>query len=503
MDFDLNDFGRSARFDEVLQLLRSADYSDSYICRRHHLEHAEDFALDRKSRAPLPGLESAADVLLQLFLAGEPSDAESLFGLLGADIVQLLESMGLLKQTAAGDYFSPVSLYPVADLYIASDRWSNPDASEFSEPADIVYPAFIPNTRLFLKHLPERQGARFLDLCAGTGVAALAAARKGAAYAWSGDIADRSTRFAEFNRKLNGINNFQAVTSDIYQNFAELRFDLICAHPPYVPSLQPRWVFFSGGTDGEEITQRIVQGLPNHLEDGGMFYALTMGSDRADAPLEQRIREWLGDRQSEFDIAFLVRKELDPLDFALKAHRDTIRTREESERWKELFSRLRITSLNYGFLCIQRRSSAARTFTIRRRASRLIARTPWEWLLRWETEASGDHLADLLMKTPLHASRRTSFEVLHRLAQGSWNPVSYQLKLQYPFDVECTAQPWMAHLLSLCNGISTGRDVLRILVQNGVFPESIEEKAFAEAISALISGGFIEVDGYRPPAEAE
>jgi methylase of polypeptide subunit release factors len=498
----LDALGSTGRFDDLLQLLRSTNYSDEFICKRLKLGHAEEFELDRKKRPPLPKPESAADVLLTLFLAGELVSPSLMDQLLGAKNISLLEGMGLLQKTADPDrYYATLALYPFEDLFIASDRWSTPDGARLAGPEDTVYPAFIPNTRLFIRHLPERPGAKILDLCGGTGIAALRAARKGAVRAWSSDIADRSTRFAEFNRRLNGISNAQMVTGDLYKNLEGLRFDVISAHPPYVPTLQSKWIFASGGTDGEEITKSIIEGLPDHLDTDGCFIALTMGSDRVGRPLEHRIREWLGPNHAEFDIALLVRKELDPQTFALRANRDTIRTREEAELWNQLFTKLRVQSMCYGFICIQRSSGEHRPFTIRRQASSLAVRSPWEWLLRWESAVHGDQLPKLILDSPLHASRGTDFEVRHRLEQGFWNPSKYTLKTQYPFSMECDAQPWMAHLISLCDGRATGRDLLNRLVQNAVLPPSAPETEYAEAVASLISGGFIGLEGFRPPPQ--
>jgi methylase of polypeptide subunit release factors len=492
--------GRSGQFGELRQLLQSADYGDEFLCRRFHLQRAEDFEIDRRKRAPLPVPESEADLLATLFLAGEIIEQNTVRHFLGAGKMALLEGMGLLRhEPQTAQCCATAALYPVGDLYIASDRWSAHDGSQFSVPEDIVYPAFIPNTRLFLRHLPERPCGRFLDLCGGTGVAALMAARSGAEQAYSGDISDRSTLFAEFNRQLNGVSNAQAVTSDLYQNFTDCRFDAISAHPPYVPTLQPKWVFFSGGRDGEEITRRIVEGLSDHLNDGGVFLALTMGTDRVDRPFEHRVREWLGAGEKDFDVAFLARKELDPQEFALRANRETVRSLEESERWSALFKSLQITSLAYGFICIQRRSGAQKTFTVRRQASPSKLRAPWEWLLRWESTACIGEVEQLLLDSPLHASLQTEFVVRHRLDEGLWNPLSYTLRTEDPFNMECNAKPWMAHLISLCDGKATGREALKILIQNEALPKSTPPGEFARAAASLVSGGFIEVEGFRLP----
>jgi methylase of polypeptide subunit release factors len=488
----IDSLGRSGRFDELRELLRSAVYTEEFLRARFGLERAEQFELDRGKRAPLPEPASAADVLTALYLAGEFVFLEQAERLMGRESVGLLSDMGLLAiDTAGGRCHGTVALYPLADLHIASDRWSNPGDTPFDAPSDMVYPAFIPNTRLFLEHVPLGECGSFLDLCAGTGIAALMAARHGACEAWAGDITERCTRFAEFNGRLNGVANFHPVTSDLYGSLSQRTFDRIVAHPPYVPALQPKWIFFSGGEDGEEITRRIVQGLPAHLNDRGVFLALTMGSDRSDAPFESRIREWLGEGGRDFDIALIVRKILEPLEFAA-------RSREESGAWKKLFTRLGVESLVYGVVAIQRRNGARRTFTVRRQASPGSRGAPWEWLLAWEGAATED-LTRLMLDRPLHRGCDAEFQVRHRLEGSGWTPQQYTLQTQWPFNMECDAHPWMANLIALCDGHATGRDLLRVLVENQVLPLGIAEEEFARAAAALVSGGFIEVEGFRPP----
>jgi SAM-dependent methyltransferase len=488
----IDSLGQSGKFDELRDFLRSASYTEEFLRARFGLERAEQFELDRAKRAPLPEPASAADILTALYLAGEFVSLEQAERLVGRDGAGLLSGMGLLANDAAGGRcHGTVALYPLADLHIASDRWSNPDDAPFEAPSDTVYPAFIPNTRLFLAHVPLGECGSFLDLCAGTGIAAIMAARQGAREAWAGDIAERCTRFAEFNGRLNGIANFHPVTSDLYAGLSQPTFDRIVAHPPYVPALQPKWIFFSGGEDGEEITRRIVEGLPAHLNDRGVFLALTMGSDRSDAPFESRIREWLGEGGRDFDIALIVRKVLEPHEFAA-------RNREESGAWSKLFARLGVQSLVYGFIVIQRRSGARQTFTVRRQASPGSRRAPWEWLLAWESAATED-LPRLILERPLHRGRDAEFQVRHRLQGNAWIPRRYTLRTEWPFSMECDAHPWMANLISLCDGRATGRDQLRVLVENDVLPRGIPEEEFARAAAGLVSGGFIEVEGFRPP----
>jgi hypothetical protein len=104
-----------------------------------------------------------------------------------------------------------------------------------------------------------------------------------------------------------------------------------------------------------------------------------------------------------------------------------------------------------------------------------------------------------MLDRPLHRGRDAEFQVRHRLEGSGWAPQRYTLQTQWPFSMECDAHPWMANLIALCDGHATGRDLLRVLVENQVLPRGIAEDEFARAAAALVSGGFIEVEGFRPP----
>lgn len=502
---EIDELGRAGRYEELRRLLETSGYSESAICSRLGLRRLADYEMEASRRPALPPLVDATDVLMRLFLSGDFVEVAVLNAHLDAPAVDLLKAMGLLEATEQGQCYGTVALYPVNGLLIASDRWSWPDGSAFEAPPDTVYPALVRNTQLFLDLLPDEPCGRCLDLGSGTGIAAFVASRNGAKRSWASDIAERSTRFAEFNGRLNGLPDVTAVTSDLYDQLEGRTFDRIVAHPPYMPVLAPKWVFLSGGEDGEQITRRIVEGLPRHLEPGGICCSLTMGTDRRtsdgrDLPFESRVRDWLGEAQGEFDVAVIVRRVVEPQQFALSAAPFEPRTRADAHAWRELFARLGVVSLVYGFLLIRRRQDGTSpAFTIRRVAAPDFRRADWQWLLAWESAAASGRWPQIVLDSHLHASRRTDFEVRHRLTDDGWTPHSYQLRIDRPFDVTCEAEPWAAQLISQCDGRSTGRQLFRRFQEEGWIPAGASEEEFADAVTPLVSGGFIEVEGFRPP----
>src|SRR6202043_1895448 len=207
-----------------------------------------------------------------------------------------------------------VALYPIRDLFIASDRWCNPDHSPREMFPDIVYPALTKSARQFIDFTSFEPCDDFLELCAGTAPAALLASRT-AKNIWATDIAERSIDFAKFNAALNGIHNVTFALGDLYQPLEGLTFDRIAAHPPYVPVLQTAEIFYGGGEDGEEITKRIIAELPARLKPGGRFYCRTLGTARPGVSFENRIREWLGEKRQEFDVALFTLQTFEPRQF--------------------------------------------------------------------------------------------------------------------------------------------------------------------------------------------
>ena len=64
-----------------------------------------------------------------------------------------------------------------------------------------------------------------------------------------------------------------------------------------------KYIYADGGEDGEFVTRGVVAGLPKMLNPGGQFVGAIRATDRKDGLIEERMRQWMGDAQSEFDIA--------------------------------------------------------------------------------------------------------------------------------------------------------------------------------------------------------
>ncbi|MGW1011396.1 HemK2/MTQ2 family protein methyltransferase [Streptomyces termitum] len=132
------------------------------------------------------------------------------------------------------------------------------------------------DTALLLESLARERlerGARTLDLCTGTGILAIAAARRGAE-ATAADLAGRAVTAARCNARLRRC-RVRVLRGDLAAPVAGERFDLVTANPPYVPAPGPlprgparAW---DAGPDGRLILDRICRAAPAVLAPLGVL----------------------------------------------------------------------------------------------------------------------------------------------------------------------------------------------------------------------------------------
>ncbi len=477
-------------------LLADAGFTAPAVCDRAGVASIYDFVSLREGRPGAAEPSDALDVLIRLFMDVEVVDGALARRHLGAAGVGLLEDLGLLSTHAGepGGVNAAFLLYPTEGLWIASDLNVSPDGPAHTVlTEDAVYPAITKNTRHFLASLPATPCGEFLELCGGTGIAALLASRY-ARRTWTVDITERSTRFARFNAALNGVSNITARRGDLYDAVPGQTFDRIVAHPPYMPALEQKYIFRDGGEDGEQITRRIVAGLPDRLRPGGRLYCTCMLTDRREANAEQRIRAMLGDRADEFDVLLVTERLFPPTDYYFRLALTGRAELGDVVRRHEVFQRLEVERLVYGSFIIQRPAVPRPTFTARRQAGPESGVADVEWLLGWEGESAaraGDRLGDM---RPV-VSGACRMRLGHAYSGGSWTVEDCQLTTGAPFALEARCPPWTAILLEKCNGTASVRELHQRLHASGVLPASLGPAEFAKLVRSLISGGFLCLPG--------
>ncbi len=271
--------------------LRAVGYDEQNVSRR--LGKAPQ-ALEPTDLPYLDGFhlrQEPLDDFIRLFLLRGAVGEDRTRALLGS------QSFDFLLETAAigvinGLCRARVDLFPVEDLVIATDhRYQVLEGDSLTE-EPVMYLGF--DSIGLVKTAPREHSDSHLDLCTGSGVQALVAARYADRVVGT-DVSPRALRFSRFNAALNGVTNVTFHCGDLYEPVRGQQFQSITANPPFVPSPADTIAFRDGGADGEEILRRIIADAHLHLQKGGRISIVTDLVDPDDYP-EKLTGWWQGSR---------------------------------------------------------------------------------------------------------------------------------------------------------------------------------------------------------------
>ncbi len=442
--------------------------------------------------------EDANAALVRLLIDGETLRASLAERLLGADVLAALHTLGLVAESAdeSASIVATAMLYPTQGLWLASDRQPMRAADTETIPQDYVFSALSDLTLRFLHVVPDAPGGRVLELCAGTGIAALRAARRGAAEAWATDIAPRCVDFARFNVQLNDLTDrVRVVESDAWSALGGETFDLVVAHPPYVPALSHRFDFRDGGADGEQVARRIVEGLGAHVRPGGRYVMTAALSDRRGAPIAARVRGWLGAAGDAFDLVVLENGEYGPMEAyrnVTKGGKDFV----DCERWLRHFDALGVERFAVSVVEMRRDAAGRAPITERRVAGQAPDHRAVDWVFRWARRAAltgATPEARLQGQRPRVAPGARLAVHLESDASGGWHTVGAAVETAWPTHAVVKAPPLAPTLLELCDGTRDVPAILAGLREAGLVSSDVTRADVAHLVEVLAAAAAVEL----------
>lgn len=143
-----------------------------------------------------------------------------------------------------------------------------------------------------LGRTPLPPGARVLEVCTGTGVLAIAAARAGAAEVTAVDISRRAVWAARLNARFRRL-PVRVLHGDLFGPVTGRRFDVVLVNPPYVagraerPGPHDRARSWDGGLNGRRLVDRICAEVPAVLAPGGWLLMVHSGLCDAQGTLDR------------------------------------------------------------------------------------------------------------------------------------------------------------------------------------------------------------------------
>lgn len=442
-------------------------------------------------RLKVEGGTPALRTALTLFIAGGLVPAVLMDSACDAATQASLRALDLVREAPDGGLTCPVWLYPIDGLLVASDRQFRPDVEGSAE---LVFPAHDAGTLSLLRLLPRLGAGDALDLCAGTGVGALHLARAGA-NATSIDITARAAHFAEFNSKLNGLQT-ESLCGDLLAPVNGRAFELICAHPPWVPSLGDGVVFREGGSIGEELVARLAADLPHHLKPGGTGILVCMGRDCRDASFEQRLRGWLGETGATFDIVVGVIRTMSIDEFTGSLQRlhfpsDTV----QAERLSQRFRDIQTEKFVYGAIFIRQTEAPVKEPPLRLRMSAAATYADFERIVTWRIFRRTRAFADWLSATRPRLPSGLTMTTQYTARDGRMVPDHTRFVSTGGLSTVIQLEPWIAKSLSQFDGQLSVADAFKAAERGGELPADCTWPIFADLVGQMVDRGIVAVDG--------
>jgi SAM-dependent methyltransferase len=381
-------------------------------------------ALTRGHRVPARraldriGASDPSGVLARVFVLGLPVSAEELdvalptlcaAGALELALLEPAESWGSSSraaerpassrphQRAADELLPLVDLRPYSftDSWGATDWWIASDLGELAlgAPLHEDHVLGVGGASLTLSRLQlERPASATLDLGTGCGIQAMHASRHSGRVVAT-DISERALEYARFNAELNGIQNIEFRSGNLFEPVEGELFDRIVSNPPFVITPRvpgvPTYEYRDGGLVGDALVAAVIRGCAEHLRPGGIAQLLGNWEYRGDQDAFDRVTEWLDDAGLD---GWIIEREVQdgPL-YAQTWIRDGgtrggVSFDDLEDAWLDDFEAREVTKIGFGYVLVRSPVAEATPVpgSIEGAASRTSASAPWRRLERLE-----------------------------------------------------------------------------------------------------------------------
>ena len=293
-------------------------------------------------------------VAMRLFLVGVPVEAAHAAGALGDALVEGLLTRGAIQRDG-GQVRSVASIAFLGEAAAAQDfALTTPDRLR----PDFVTP-IAGTTRLLVSLTVPTPGGTALEIGTGQGLP-IVAASGWARRAIGTDISDRALLMASLTRDLNDRANVELRRGSLFEPLEGPGepFDCIISNPPFVISPADAGTSLMDATGDASITQRVLEGCPRHLREGG--YATILGNwGHASGRWDDPLRRWTSGNGCDA-LAIQIRQQ-SARDYAISWRRemrllDPTREPAPLARWTEMFEAMRTEQVSFGVVVLRRRN---------------------------------------------------------------------------------------------------------------------------------------------------
>jgi methylase of polypeptide subunit release factors len=438
--------------------------------------------------------DSPYNILVRLFWLGRPAAESAVQKMLPDLNVEELKGIGLLDHR---DHMvrSNAKLGPYHNLLLASDF--GPELHSVL-PADHVLGVGAASVTLANLTI-RRKVDTALDLGCGAGIQAFLAARH-AEQVIGTDTNPRALNFAEFNARLNAIENVECRPGSFYEPVVEQRFDLIVSNPPFVISPESRFVFRDTNLPGDAVSEKVLRGAGEKLNQGGFACILFNWHHKNDEDWDSRPRSWVCD--TGCDAWMMCFKSTEPLVYAAdwlgtSVGRSSPAYGRYLDEWMAYYEEMGIGRISAGAMVLRRRSGQDNWFRAHAIDKGRGTGSSAEQIER--IFAAEDVLKRLDDKALLE--QRLLFDKNHllehrlRTENGRWVLCGAHLHASEGIPFAGNVDMYIANLLAGCDGRRTLREL--IAATAGLLKANPEQltPACLETVRKLMQSGFLSAAG--------
>lgn len=164
-------------------------------------------------------------------------------------------------------YLATVFYKPLLVKYLSKERSYSYKNIQLKIHPEVFHPGFFHSTKILLNCIGdiELQHKKFLELGAGSGLIAIAAA-KAQAVVTASDINPVAMKYLDRNQRLNDV-SIEVIVSDLFEKIPAQLFDVIVINPPYYfesPTCLKEHAWYCGKNG--EYFHRLFASLSNYSD---------------------------------------------------------------------------------------------------------------------------------------------------------------------------------------------------------------------------------------------
>ncbi len=442
-------FETTQQVESVRQLFAKHRFNHPTILKRieplSYPEHRSVIA-EKLGDAPL-------DVLIRLFMLQLECQVDDVAAIFEPMHLEEWQDAGVLE--VHGDTVKAmVVLYPLYGLIVAIDNYF--DGLERED-----HVTGFSGTARILANITMRDPVdRLLDVGTGCGIHALFAS-KHAKEIVATDLNERAIAFAKFNAALNGVTNIDFRVGNLFEPVAGETFDQIVCNPPFVISPQSEYLFRDNGMDGDQFLQTILQGVTEHLNEGGIGQVIGDWVHLKDQSWKERLAQWFEGTDCD---SWVIRHQTKTPEayskFWCSDKVDVDLNGQEFQNWLSYFSQKNIEAISLGFFTLRKCTSGQNWFRIYDHSEPITGSVGDDIKRRFE----GQHYlsqkpVDLeLLQAVLMLSPGAKLTKQSKVNNDRWELENVTLRLTQGLAYTCNIDQNIANLLLYFDGKHTVQD---------------------------------------------